>query len=242
MNGASIEAILVVVPIQNEERLLPRCLAALNAAVDRVTSNPGCNVDVEVILVLDSCDDRSADIARRSPFHVTRIAARRVGAARAAGVQAGLRRLSHIDDRRIWLANTDADSAVPPNWLSHQLTLAESGLHLMIGTVRPDPSDLTAAQRAAWGSTHVLGEANGHVHGANLGVRADIYLAAGGFEAVTEHEDVLLVERIRATSAPEEATDECWVLTSGRSVGRTPGGYARHLREDLRIAEAEAIT
>lgn len=228
-----IEAILVIVPIQNEEQLLPRCLAALEAAVNRVRSIPGRTIEVDVVLVLDSCDDSSVEIARRSPFHVIAIGARSVGEARSAGIDIGLRRLSQSDNCRIWLANTDADSAVPPHWLSHQLMLAESGFELMVGTVRPDPSDLTAAQREAWDATHVLGHANGHVHGANLGVRADVYFAAGGFAAIAEHEDAQLVDRIRATSAQEVATDACWVLTSGRPVGRTPGGYARHLREDL---------
>ncbi|GAB3119160.1 glycosyltransferase family 2 protein [Glaciibacter psychrotolerans] len=239
MGRQPIDAILVVVPVQNEEQLLRRCLEALGVAVTRVSTLPSGTLEVDVVLVLDSCDDGSAEIARLSPFHVITIGARSVGAARSAGIDAGLRRLSQSDSRRVWLANTDADSAVPPHWLSHQLALAESGVQLMIGTVRPDPLDLTSAQRAAWESTHVLGEANGHVHGANLGVRADVYLAAGGFAAITEHEDVGLVERIRATSAPEAATDECWVLTSGRPVGRTPGGYARHIREDLSASISE---
>ena len=66
------------------------------------------------------------------------------------------------------------------------------------------------------------------------GVRGDSYLAAGGFAALAEHEDVLLVESLRTDPSVREVdTDECWVLTSGRFVGRSPGGYARHLRDRL---------
>ena len=94
------------------------------------------------------------------------------------------------------------------------------------------------AQREAWERTHVPGQANGHVHGANLGFRADRYLQAGGYPRLPEHEDVRLVSTLRTLPGiVEEATDACCVLTSGRSVGRTPGGYARYLSDDL-IASA----
>ena len=103
----------------------------------------------------------------------------------------------------------------------------------MIGTVRPDFADLSGAQRDAWLATHPVGYANGHVHGANLGIRGDVYRAAGGFPALAEHEDVDLVSRARLAGARVVVSDGGCVLTSGRTTGRTPGGYARHLREDL---------
>jgi hypothetical protein len=68
------------------------------------------------------------------------------------------------------------------------------------------------------------------VHGASLGIRADLYLAAGGFETVTEHEDVSLVDRCRRLGGVVVASDDAEVLTSGRTIGRTPGGYAAYLR------------
>ncbi|WP_418276584.1 hypothetical protein ACNHYB_01350 [Isoptericola jiangsuensis] len=71
------------------------------------------------------------------------------------------------------------------------------------------------------------------MHGANLGIRASVYRAAGGFAPIPEHEDVAIVAAARTLGArivPDAAAE---VLTSARLVGRTPGGYARHLREDL---------
>ncbi|MEK8225948.1 hypothetical protein NKG05_07570 [Oerskovia sp. M15] len=72
--------------------------------------------------------------------------------------------------------------------------------------------------------THPAGRANGHVHGANLGIRGDLYHAAGGFPGVPEHEDVALVERARRAGARVVASDVGCVLTSGRSTGRTRAG------------------
>ncbi|RII96479.1 glycosyltransferase, partial [Clavibacter michiganensis subsp. insidiosus] len=103
----------------------------------------------------------------------------RVGAARAQGVDAA-RAGWDGDDAEHWIACTDADSAVPPAWITSQLELADAGSDVVVGTVRPELEDLSPDQVAAWRATRVPGHANGHVHGANLGVRADAYVAAGG--------------------------------------------------------------
>ena len=137
-----------------------------------------------------------------------------------------------------WLANTDADSVVPANWLEVQRAFADAGAAVVIGTVRPDFDDLTEMQRVAWLAGHIPGRPNGHVHGANLGIRASAYLAAGGYHPLPEHEDADLVARL-SRQGPIVASDAAEVITSGRTFGRTPGGYARYLREDL-VAEVTA--
>lgn len=240
MTRPSLEAILVVVPIHDEEALLPRCLDSLSDAIAQVRSKETDAPTITVKLVLDSCTDDSAAIASRSEFDADVVVAdvNNVGEARARGVALGLQAMGDVDPEAVWIANTDGDSCVPANWLCEQIELARRGADVMIGTVRPDFSDLSEAQRDAWARTHVPGVANGHVHGANLGFRANRYLQAGGYPQLPEHEDVQLVSALRSLPGiVEEATDACWVLTSGRSVGRTPGGYARYLSDDL-IASA----
>ena len=238
MTQPALEAILIVVPIHDEEALLPRCLDALSDAIALARSTAADAPAIAVKLVLDSCTDASAAIASRSEFDVVVADVNNVGEARARGVALGLQAFGDVDPGAVWIANTDGDSRVPENWLSEQIELARRGADVMIGTVRPDFSDLSEAQREAWARTHVPGVANGHVHGANLGFRANRYLQAGGYPQLPEHEDVQLVSALRSLPGiVEEATDACWVLTSGRSVGRTPGGYARYLTDDL-IASA----
>ena len=159
----------------------------------------------------------------------------RVGLARAIGCEAALR-----DPEVGWLACTDADSVVPANWLQVQRRLADSGSDVVVGTVRPDFTDLTELQTRAWLATHQPGVANGHVHGANLGISAAAYLTAGGFAPVSEHEDNDLVARLAAAGFTVTPTAAIEVMTSGRTFGRTPGGYARYLRDDL-IGSSELI-
>lgn len=235
MNATQIEALLVVVPVHDEAELLGRCLTSLQAAVDAV------DVACDVRVVLDACTDGSAEIAARHPFPVVRVDSAAVGAARAHGIARGLRALSHIARERIWIANTDADSHVPADWLRVQLDAAAAGADVMVGTVRPDFDDLRAPHRELWLDTHTRGEPNGHTHGANLGLRASTYLAAGGFDAVVEHEDVRLVDACRRLGATIIASDAAEVVTSGRFAGRTPGGYAGYLRDQDRMLRARRI-
>ncbi|EPR76707.1 Glycosyl transferase, group 2 family protein [Leifsonia rubra CMS 76R] len=224
----------IVVPARNEEALLPRALAALEATCDALREKLGPQTPrVRTILVLDSCTDRSASVAAQwNRVETLTVDYGAVGAARHHGIH-HLLTSSDMSESELWIANTDADSQVPANWLGDQWELAAAGVDVMIGTVRPDFNDLSEAQRDRWLRTHTPGHANGHVHGANLGVRADRYRAVGGFTPVVEHEDVLLVESLSEAGAQIAATDSCCVLTSGRAFGRTPGGYASHLRERL---------
>lgn len=220
-----ITEIAVVIPARDEAQLIGACLDSVAEARRMV------GVGVVVTVVADGCRDATAEIARGyDGVLVVELEASNVGTARAHGVRSALALLGS-DPERIWLANTDADSIVPRNWLAEQLLLADRGCDVMVGTVRPSFSDLTEEQVRAWSATHHPGRPNGHVHGANLGIRASTYLAAGGYQPVAEHEDNDLVDRVAGASIV--ATDSCEVVTSGRLVGRTPGGYARFLRENL---------
>ncbi|WP_246045933.1 glycosyltransferase [Rarobacter faecitabidus] len=224
---------LIAVPAHDEAELLPRCIASIGAA-RQPAQRAGMSVDV--VIVLDDCTDDSAAQVKSSRvegLRVEHIRANSVGAARAHGIRRGLA-ASMAPPEATWIACTDADSEVPPNWIISQVALANRGADLVIGTVRPDPTDLSAEQIVAWQATRNLDHPNGHVHGANLGMRAQSYLAAGGFGRDRVHEDVNLVARIRALPAiTVVASAEADVLTSGRRDARAPDGYARYLHRDL---------
>ena len=235
MSGSAVGAALVVIPAHDEADLLDRCLSAVAVAARHAAAR---GIRCEVRVVLDDCRDDSDVVAGRHPFPVLEIGARRVGAARAAGIEHGLAALAEMDARRIWIANTDADTEVPPNWITAQCAAADEGADVFVGTVRPDFDDLSPEHRRHWLRTHLPGEPNGHVHGASLGLRASAYRAAGGFDDVREHEDVFLVEACRALGATIHASDHAEVVTSGRFVGRTPGGYAGYLRQQAQLLDA----
>lgn len=231
-----IGAIAVVIPARDETELIGRCLESVLAAKREVAAD----IAVSITVVADRCTDDTADVARRYPgVTVVEIDAGNVGVARATGVMLALEGNAVLPDR-VWIASTDADSAVPAGWLLEQARLARRGAGVMLGTVRPDFDDLDDEQARAWAVLHTGERALGEVHGANLGVRADVYLAVGGFPGLAEHEDVAFVDHCSALGATITASDRCEVTTSGRQIGRTPGGFARYLRDDLRNPQAMA--
>ncbi|ROS76249.1 glycosyl transferase family 2 [Curtobacterium sp. PhB130] len=219
----------VVVPAHDEEDRIADCLDAVLVAAERLRAERP-DVAVGVTVVLDGCTDDTARITREYPVEVLETPRVGVGRARSLGVARALQHAPQQDPGTRWLAHTDADSRVGPGWLVQQADALAAGVHVLVGAVVPDPDDLDPVVLARWTTAHPPGAALGHVHGANLGVLATAYVALGGFDPVPEHEDVRLVERARALGLRVDATTELPVVTSGRFDGRTPGGYAEHLR------------
>ncbi|POH58728.1 glycosyl transferase [Cryobacterium zongtaii] len=226
-----IDRLIVVVPARDEESRLPRCLAALADAVQAVEDEFGTDAPaISVVVVLDRCTDGSAEVVAQWPqFRALECSAGSVGSARRAGVA---HLLTDAAAAHTWVATTDADSAVPRRWLTAQLALAEAGTELVLGTVLPD-DELPVQERDRWHGSHTLVDGHPHVHGANLGVRADRYLQADGFSDVDSDEDVLLVEALRTLGARECRTALIPVLTSGRLDGRVPGGFGGYLADQV---------
>ncbi|CAM5244120.1 glycosyl transferase [Streptomyces spiroverticillatus] len=136
-----------------------------------------------------------------------------------------------------WIANTDADSTVPPDWLAFQLARAAEGWDAVVGTVAVDRRSAHKPRLAA--RHHRLYEVSRppagqpwqhpHVHGANLGVSARAYTAAGGFPPLALSEDHGLVDALERTRARLLRTADCPVTTSARTRPRARGGFGDHL-------------
>jgi len=221
-----ITAAGVVVPAHDEEALLPACLAALRRTASAL------RVPVHVLVVADRCGDRTAAVARAERAPVISIQARNVGAARAAGMTELLRLTSGSDPSRVWLATTDADTVVSPGWLRRQLEYADAGWDVVLGTVtvtdwdgHPPHVPVVFEHRYASGSAP-----HPHVHGANLGIRASAYLAAGGFRPLPTAEDHALLAAATQAGCSVVQAGDITVETSGRQVARAPRGFSNLLR------------
>jgi glycosyltransferase involved in cell wall biosynthesis len=224
----AIGEIAVVVPSRNEALLLPRALEALDAAIVRFT-RLAPRVLTSLTVVLDSTTDHSAEILAAHPtVRVHSVCVGRVGGARNAGVAAALA-LAHVPPSQLWIATTDADSIVPVHWLACHHAFATDSADVLVGTVEPVAADVARPALARWFACHELREGHPHVHGANLGFRADVFEALGGFADQTVHEDRDFVGLARARGHAVVATDSCRVITSGRVRGRLEGGFADFL-------------
>jgi glycosyltransferase involved in cell wall biosynthesis len=217
----------VVVPAHDEEELLAGCLAGLRDAARGVAGR----ARVCVMVVADDCSDGTEALARRHRVGVVRVAARNVGRARAAGADV---LLSRPAGPAAWLATTDADSVVPPDWLAAQLDARDAGADAWVGTVEVAdwaglPARVRARYRAAY-ADRAAGDGHRHVHGASLAVAARAYRGVGGFPSLASGEDVALVRRLDEAGLRVVRDPAHPVATSARTTARAPDGFASHLR------------
>jgi glycosyltransferase involved in cell wall biosynthesis len=225
----TVDVVGVVVPARNEELLLPACLDALHVAIGALT-----DVAVPVVVVLDCCVDASAAVVAAYPWVQTvETDAGNVGSARARGVTRILEQAAGSPAERIWLATTDADSQVPPDWLTGQLAFAREGWEVVVGTVAVDDwSGHSPDTEPAWLASYRHVEHHPHVHGANLGCSAAAYLDAGGWSPLASEEDVALLAALSHRRVIRTATLP--VVTSARQDPRAIGGFGDTLRDIAR--------
>jgi len=231
----------VVVPARNEEAHIDECLRALDRAA-RVARRP-----IDVVVVLDSCVDgteaaavaTARSIGLSSRLHLVHTDARRVGTSRRVGVA---RLLAVLGSGDHWLATTDADSVVPPDWFVRQLSYRAAGVGVVVGTVHVDDwQDRTRLRphydKAYVGDQPPQADGHRHVHGANLSFTARAYQRSGGFSEVANDEDVRLVESFRSAGESVVWASDLSVATSVRRVGRAPFGFAAHLNQLARALD-----
>jgi hypothetical protein len=216
--------IVVVVPAHNEFAALFRSVSAIRTAAIAVA------IPTSVVVVLDACDDESAYLAGQfgPSVHFVAVDERNVGAARAAGFRYAKSQLDGAGERA-WYATTDADTEVGGDWLMRQL---DSSADMVLGLVRVGQWRHHSKEAAELYEARYRAEMpHQHIHGANMGFRAEAYWRVGGFATLASGEDVDLVERFRAAGFRVHSDEQLWVTTSDRRRGRAPDGFADHLAD-----------
>jgi glycosyltransferase involved in cell wall biosynthesis len=229
--------ISLLIPARNEEDLLPRCLFSIQQARQKLADR----VTTDVIVVSDCSRDRTRTLAEailKDSGIVLETNSGIVGSARAMAAAAAIERC-HSPLNRCWLANTDADCEVPADWLVSHLDFAQRGFKAVAGIIDVDSfADHRQWVEERFRLTYVI-HADGshpHVHGANLGVRADAYLEAGGWSQLPSAEDHDLWNRLRHGGHMGVSDAALRVITSGRRIGRAPSGFADALAAHHEIA------
>jgi len=222
--------VIIAIPAQNEETLIARCLESVLQACRYLPVTISC----DIIVFDDGSTDCTRDIAEnclKASGTVVSLDMNNVGLARRLAVAYGLKKYSGPLNH-CWIANTDADSMVPPDWLYRQLCLAERKVMAVAGIIDIDtfeehddgvPKRFRETYQINFDGSH------SHVHGANLGVRADAYLAAGAWSARMTAEDHDLWQRVQDNGVFTFSSSSLKVITSGRRVGRAPNGFAETL-------------
>ncbi|MEJ7687749.1 MAG: glycosyltransferase [Variovorax sp.] len=220
----------IVIPAHDEaEHIGDALAAAMRAAIHPALSGE----EVVVMVVLDSCSDATGAIAARHGALTLSIEARNVGIARGAGadvlVEAGAR----------WLAFTDADTLVSPDWLVKQLAQRAD---VVCGSIGIDDWSAHGRNgeflREHFARTYTDADGHRHVHGANLGVCAAAYRRVGGFAPLACSEDVALVAALQTSGARIAFSAAPRVTTSARTNARARGGFGDTL---LAVVAAAAL-
>jgi hypothetical protein len=235
-------AVVLVVPARDEEQVIAGTLAGVRRSLTHAWRH-GAVGQVALEVVAHRCRDGTATAARQAiaDFPHGRVhhddTSTTVGQVRDGGVRRGLSRLRERTDQT-WVLSTDADTKVAPSWVLDILaTAARDETVAVVGLADLDHWEgtveaatkydalLAAKMRDVSSPLH----RHDHVYGANLGVRADAYLDAGGFPDVPVGEDQHLVDRLAARGHRLSRTTAVRVVTSGRLDGRAAGGLADHL-------------
>lgn len=220
----TVRKIAVVIPAHNEQDHIGNCLTAVQTAIHDLTQQCSQMV-VEVIMVLDSCEDNTQAIVQNFGVDCLMCEFKNVGKVRALGVQHA------IAQGATWIACTDADSQVASNWLTAQLQhLQDCSCQMICGVVAVDSWEhLSETVKTQYLAHYQDKMHHRHIHGANLSFSAQAYQQVGGFAELPCHEDVDLVKKFEQNNFNIVWSNKVRVTTSSRLEARADEGFAYFL-------------
>ncbi|CAB3795426.1 hypothetical protein LMG27177_03844 [Paraburkholderia fynbosensis] len=166
--------------------------------------------------------------------HMSYLSRPATSVSRATGAAAALA------ERARWLAFTDADTTVAPDWLVQQLLCRADAVCGVISVT--DWRGHSDAVRENFVTTYRDADGHRHIHSANLGVSASAYSLVKGFQPLATNEDVALVEALIAAGATVAWSAAPRVTTSARLDSRAPGGFGDALRQVSRRLAAKTLS
>jgi cellulose synthase/poly-beta-1,6-N-acetylglucosamine synthase-like glycosyltransferase len=180
----NVVPVTVLVSARNEERDLPRCIAAL-IALDYPADK------LQIILVDDHSDDATGAIVAAAAAANANVLALHSNALPPNGLEAKARGIAHGFGRATgeWVFITDADAAMHPLWIRHMLGRVTPRTGMMGGTVVVEADGIIGTiERISWGYTQLFSLASAGYGmpfvclGPNMAIRRSVYEAAGGLE------------------------------------------------------------
>lgn len=241
MESEAVPTVVVGVPARDEEALVGASVRAVLAAADAAAACHDGDLIVIVVVACDTCTDTTAAIINSIAGVDPRVRVLEggwcsAGASRAAAIAHGLALVGRQTPlEHVWVATTDADTVVRADWLRQQLDHWSLGDHAVAGIVELLDGSIGGDRvAAAFRANYALGvDSHRHVHGANLGVRADAYMSVGGFPEIQLAEDHALWRALMAAGYRCRSSVALRVATSAREQGRAPGGFADTLAQHV---------
>lgn len=254
--------LLVALPAHDEAELITECLTSVLVAV-RTAQRDGVVRQARVAVAAHRCTDATAacahaviadlaDQAGVDGFVLVEDAVLPVGTVRTRLIEAATATSAppagpaghRPPAARTWVFNTDADTRVPPDWISATLARAdERQAQLVLGLADLDDWAVDAATRDAYERIISQGLGVGghqHAYAANLAVRLDAFRQVGGFPGLPHGEEHGLAAACRAAGLTVISTLDPRVQTSARMPGRATNGLGALLARLAARAEVSA--
>lgn len=234
--------VVVAIPAHDEEATIGETVMSVRVALDwarrRGVISAGrihvaahrCS-DQTLRVAAEALDSRAGEVFRDDSSTT-------IGKVRDRAARRGLALVPHVA-HDTWVLSTDADTVVPFGWVEDIVRLAgDHDAEAVVGLARLDAFRGSESALAAYAQILDNGyvsegdrlHQHDHIYGANLAVRADVYLAVGGFPDVAHGEDRSLIEAVARVGGTVLRTREVVVTTSGRLLGRAHDGLATLLR------------
>lgn len=182
----------VIIPAHNEEEYISKTIESLNKS----------GVYFELIVVCDSCEDRTKEVAKNYTENVFEVNFKNVSKARNFGAK---KSSSNI------LIFLDADTIVSDNYLSEIYEMTK--LH-DLGCARwASESKTILGKYITWASTNYSKKNIG----GNFFIKRDLFEKVGGFnESMKKGEDTDLGERAKKLGANYIFMEKCFIIPSER--------------------------
>ena len=233
--------IVIVIPAHNEAMTITKCLASVQTAIEQLPST----ITATMLVVLDSCRDNTLELVKSVQVESAQAKNTKIENADVNYLCCGYlccdyQCVGQVRDLGIrhaiaagatWLACTDADSVVTPDWLIQQIAhIKAQPTDMICGVVSVDSwAHLRPQTRKVYMAHYQDKMGHRHIHGANLSFSAESYLAVGGFAPLPCHEDVDLVKSFESKGYAITWSNRVRVITSSRLQARATEGFAAFL-------------
>ncbi len=258
LNAPLRRRVAIAIPARDEAERIVDCLERLGEMKtdERVAS-------LEIVVLANNCRDdtaRTAAAASRA-CHVVVIdlppEQAHAGWARRLALEAAANRLREPGDL---LMSTDADTRVTSDWLTRTLDHLDAGWDAVAGLARLDPADLRGLdrihrlrlamiQRHEAAKVRLRGKADAsepwprhdYEGGASIALTLAAFRRIGAAPTPAVGEDKALFAAVKASGGRVRHAMDVKVFTSGRLVGRAPGGASDTLALWGRAAEHDPL-
>ena len=252
-NNCSSANIIVTIPAHNEEEVIVNCLKAIYNQTT-VGHNPLPKDEFEVIVMCHNCNDKTYEFCQKfatnyPDFNLVILQTSNTNVNNVGAVRRLLMNIAYqrLQDKRRFIAMTDADTLVDTYWIANLLGYLNCDYGLICGKIEIETTGLSPkmidflklkndyfSEVLKLEKALFIDDTNPHPRhcdnsGPNLTIRGTVYIKIGGIKPIGFCEDVALYDEVLFNGFSVRHCPYSKVTTSSRKNTRTPWGFGKEL-------------